>query len=247
MAEKKSGQTKYHDYDWLVRQKPSKELVAANKLAQRYAEEVYTKWDIDFDSVDPESGEWVLEQGTLVTSRDFGKRFGYYTETGIFEDWYAAKQIYSEALGISELYYEMEKIAPDLDAAFQDYKKNELPKGSYALSLELCIAALRAHLEVGSFAGALYTVFRFGRVAAYFETHRHEEDLEKRAKTYPSSGGRAKKTKPDIREKVIQKVLELRATSTKSDSAIYQEVGKDPDLPHKSTVRRIMLEYASKK
>ena len=122
---------------------------------------------------------------------------------------------------------------------------------SIGFSVHYAIAVLmQAFEEHGDeFPDAPCHIFNIGRLYERWNVEMRERDAKRgvNAKKYPSMGGHAKKTKQDIAEKVIQKVLELRATSNKSDTAIYAEVAKVPGLPTLSTIRRIMLEYASGK
>ena len=226
-------------------------VLAGQELAARYVDELFDSWGIS-RTFEPSVKTWEFHDGSAAEARKkpFGARGGSWErESGVYYDNARDELLGStdEFFGVCEVERLIEQALKICDEAREEFKNGKLDPDSWASSCGGMALTLRAHLEVGSTWEAMSCVAELSRLLTMHRLHEKEKDLEKRAKTWPSSGGKAKKTKTRIAEKVIQKVLELRATSNKSDSAIYAEVAKEPGLPKLSTIRRIMLEYASRK
>ena len=213
---------------------------AAQEIIFRDTCDLYESWGVEEP---PEA--W----GGMPFWDDFGWRDGLFCEQEVYhdrEDWFDGWEPGDDESAMDELSHLIEKAFTVGAKALEEFKRGELPFASWALSCVVAAIKVRAYLEVKKPEIAAVYAYRLGRIMTKHELHWFEMSYLKQ-KTDQQAGGRAKRTRQDIAEKVIQKVLELRSASNKSDTAIYAEVAKEPGLPKLSTIRRIMLEYASRK
>jgi len=239
---------KYDDPEWAKEHGLDKHKGSANVNAFIAQYDSWLNWGEGIDDDGAADPPVVFDR--LQETTEFFERNGDAPKPGMYVDRDANPSCPdNEADAIRILFELLEQVEEHTERVWQKKQDGTLRPDSYAYSVDMLLDTVISKCGMGRPGLALEDIFHLGRLYAYLQLEDREGDAERgvNAKKYPSMGGNAKKTKPDIAKKVIQKVLDLQAASNKSDSAIYEEVGEDPDLPHKSTVRRIMLEYASKK